>query len=71
MSDDETAVKFCKKKIAEIKSSSLFLPLAALSHFHVGVKSVPHCEQTKGMGWDGVSVSRFRIRDTHSSRPHK
>ena len=44
-------------------------PLAALSHFHVGVKSVLHCEQVKGMGMGGGLASRLRILFTHSSSP--
>ena len=42
-----------------------------MSHFQVGVKSVPHWLQEKGVGMAGGTASRFRILLTHSSRPVK
>ena len=48
-----------------------FVPLAALSHFHVGVKSVPHWLQLNGTGCMLFSLSSLRILETHSSRPNK
>ena len=50
---------------------TIILPLAALSHFQVGVKSVPHWEHTKAGAGLGGSASRLRILVTHSSRPHR
>ena len=47
------------------------IPLAALSHFHVGVKSVPHWLQLNGTGCMLFSLSSFRILLTHSSKPIK
>ena len=62
-------VELPQKNLRDIPWDKNILPLAALSHFQVGVKSVWHWEQVKGTGIGGITASRLRILVTHSSRP--
>ena len=58
-------------KVQIILVVTIIIPLAPLSHFQVGVKSVPHWLQLNGTGWMLFSLSSFSILLTHSSRPNK